>query len=223
MCPICALHHTRAAHRCQNPTCPRSGNNRPVSSCCPTSPPHCCNRGNDHTATFKKCPARPDPARPARRTSPVPPGQDAMDMAVDGGAAPSTPPAMEGPTEVGLLTPRQPPPADLRALVLFTALAVLSPWRPRALPPPLLTLGFVLEMNKHPPLDETGLALIPNLLSIVQHNCLGSWDVFLSLFTSFQEAATYPSFVFLQDPPVSKAHLPSFNGFKSFLPPVRKP
>jgi len=24
-CPICALHHTRAAHRCQNPTCPRGG------------------------------------------------------------------------------------------------------------------------------------------------------------------------------------------------------
>jgi len=38
-CPICALHHTRAAHRCQNPTCPRGGNNKPVPSCCPTSPP----------------------------------------------------------------------------------------------------------------------------------------------------------------------------------------
>jgi len=35
-CPICALHHTRAAHGCQNPTCPRSGNNKPVPSCCPT-------------------------------------------------------------------------------------------------------------------------------------------------------------------------------------------
>ena len=34
-CPICGLHHTRAAHRCQNPTCPRSGNNKPVPSCCP--------------------------------------------------------------------------------------------------------------------------------------------------------------------------------------------
>jgi len=38
-CPICALHHTRAAHRCQNPTCPRTGNNKPVPSCCRTSPP----------------------------------------------------------------------------------------------------------------------------------------------------------------------------------------
>ena len=38
-CPICALHHTRAAHRCQNPTFPRGGNNKPVPACCPTSPP----------------------------------------------------------------------------------------------------------------------------------------------------------------------------------------
>jgi len=38
-CPICVLPHTRAAHRCQNPTCPRSGNNKPVPSCGPTSPP----------------------------------------------------------------------------------------------------------------------------------------------------------------------------------------
>ena len=45
----------------------------------------------------------------------------------------------------------------------------------------------------------------------------------LSLFESFREATTYPSIVLLQDPPVNKAHLPSFNGFKSFFPPVRKP
>jgi len=38
-CPIYALHHTRASHRCQNPTGPRSGNNKPVPSCGPTSPP----------------------------------------------------------------------------------------------------------------------------------------------------------------------------------------
>jgi len=110
-CPICALHHTRASHRCQNPTCLRGGNNKPVPSCCPTSPPHCCNCGNDHSATFKECLARPSPASPTRPTSPVPPGQDPMDMAVDGCPAPSTPPARAGPTEVDLVTSRQPPPA----------------------------------------------------------------------------------------------------------------
>jgi len=43
------------------------------------------------------------------------------------------------------------------------------------------------------------------------------------LFESFKETTTYPSIVLLQDPPVNRAHLPSFNGFKSFFPPVRKP
>ena len=110
-CPICALHHTRASHSWQNPTCPRSGNNKPVPSCCLTSPPHCCNCGNDHTATFKECPAQPDPVSPTGPSSTIPPVQDPMDMAVDGGPAPSTPPARAGPDEVDLVTPRQPPPA----------------------------------------------------------------------------------------------------------------
>jgi len=63
----------------------------------------------------------------------------------------------------------------------------------------------------------------PPRLSIIQHNCLGRWNVFLSLFESFRNTTTYPSIVLLQDPPVNKAHLPSFNGFKCFFPPVRKP
>jgi len=73
-----------------------------------------------------------------------------------------------------------------------------------------------------PPLGP-GPAPAPAFLSLIQHNCLGSWNVFLSLFESFREATTYPSIVLLQDPPVNKAHLPSFSGFKSFFPPVRKP
>jgi len=73
-----------------------------------------------------------------------------------------------------------------------------------------------------PPLGQ-GPAPAPVFLSIVQHNCLGSWNVFLSLFESFREATIYPLIVLLQDPPVNKAHLPSFNCFKSFFPPVRKP
>jgi len=80
-------------------------------------------------------------------------------------------------------------------------------------------------MNNRPtsaPPDQ-GPAPVPAFLSIVQHNCLGSWNVFLSLFESFKETTTYPSIVLLQDPPVNRAHLPSFNGFKSFFPPARKP
>ena len=74
-----------------------------------------------------------------------------------------------------------------------------------------------------PPPPGKGLAPGPEFLSIVQHNCLGSWNVFLSLFESFKGATIYPSMVLLQDPPVNGAHLPSFSGFKSFFPPVRKP
>jgi len=112
-CPICVLHHTRAAHRCQNPTCPRSGNNKPVPACYPTSPPRFCNCCNDYTATFRECPARPPPSVPSRTGSPAPAptGQDPMDLGVDGGPAPTTPPSGKGPLEVDLVTPRQPPPA----------------------------------------------------------------------------------------------------------------
>jgi len=105
------------------------------------------------------------------------------------------------------------------------ASVVLSPWRNQALPLHLAIVGFVPVMNNRPtpPHQGQGPAPAPTLLSIIQHNCLGSWNVFLSLFESFKEATTYPSIVLLQDPPVNKAHLPSFNGFKSFFPPVRKP
>jgi len=112
-CPICVLHHTRAAHRCQNPTCPRSGNNKPVLSCCPTSPRHCCNCRGDYTATFRECPARPPPPVPTRTNlpAPAPTGEDAMDLAVYGGPTPTTPPSGTGSVEVDLVTPRQPPQA----------------------------------------------------------------------------------------------------------------
>jgi len=223
-CPICALHHTRAAHRCQNPTCPRGRNHKPDPSCCPTSPPHCCNCGNDHTATFRKCPAQPVPAVPFRTNSPAPTlgVQDRMDLAGDGGPTSTTPPPGESPLEVDLLTPRQQPQLDPRGVPPpLTASAVLSPWRNRALLLLLAIGGFVPVMNNQPTPPSGGKepAPPPTFLSIIQHNCLGSWDVFLSLFESFRGATTYPSIVLLQDPPVNKAHLPSFGGFKFVFSP----
>jgi len=90
---------------------------------------------------------------------------------------------------------------------------------------PLSPVGFVPEMNNQPmpPPRGQGPAPAPAFLSIIQHNCLGSWNVFLCLFESFKEATTYLSIVLLQDPPVNMAHLPSFNGFQSFYPTVTKP
>jgi len=55
-------------------------------------------------------------------------------------------------------------------------------------------------------------------LSIVQHNCLASWDVFLSLFNSFALAKNPPSIVCLPAPPVWRNRLPSHSGFTSFAP-----
>src|SRR5437879_3512140 len=55
-------------------------------------------------------------------------------------------------------------------------------------------------------------------LFFVQHNSLGSWDVFLSLFNSFRGLLQSPQLVFLQDPPFYRNRLPVFSGFKAFAP-----
>jgi len=60
----------------------------------------------------------------------------------------------------------------------------------------------------------------PKPFTLVQHNCLGSWDVFLSLFGSFTQLAHPPCIVALQDPPVYRGKLPSFNLFTVFSPPT---
>jgi len=54
---------------------------------------------------------------------------------------------------------------------------------------------------------------------IVQHNCLGSWDVFLSLFHSCTMLPHPPLLVAIQDPPSRRSLLPTFAGFMSFAPP----
>lgn len=69
---------------------------------------------------------------------------------------------------------------------------------------------------------SVGPVLTPPLktLSFVQHNCLGSWNVFLSLFNSLKLAPVPPAVVLLQDPPFSRNLLPHFAGFKVFAPPL---
>src|SRR5207302_2435816 len=73
--------------------------------------------------------------------------------------------------------------------------------------------------------DETSAPFGPSphpilkQLSIVQHNSLGSWDVFLSLFNSFRGLPQSPQLVFLQDPSFYRNRLPVFSGFKAFAPP----
>src|SRR5205807_5865873 len=61
---------------------------------------------------------------------------------------------------------------------------------------------------------------LEHVLSIFQHNCLGSWDVFLPFFHSFATAKATPDIVCLQDPPIWRGRLPFFPGFQFFAPAV---
>ena len=58
--------------------------------------------------------------------------------------------------------------------------------------------------------------------TIIQHNSLGSWDVFLSLFESLV-GSPHTDIVLLQDHPSSRGFLPRFSGFKSFAPSSPRP
>jgi len=112
-CPLCALHHTRSAYRCQNPTCPKGGDSKAISGCSPTSPPHCPNCGDDHDAFSRAGRARPVP--PPQPEPPAPSDEElpdassdseqAMDVGDDGRPAPSTPEAPPTQT-IDLSTPR---------------------------------------------------------------------------------------------------------------------
>jgi len=88
VCPIGSLGHTRAMHRCPNPTCPGNGNTKATPGCCSSSPPRCANCGGAHTATYRDCDSRPTPPTLRRSTAAEtivlpPPTGDAMDTAAD--------------------------------------------------------------------------------------------------------------------------------------------
>ena len=77
-------------------------------------------------------------------------------------------------------------------------------------------------MNRDP-LSFRAKGLAPGRkISVIQHNSLGSWDVFLSLFSSLV-GTLHADIVLLQDPPSSKGFLPCFTGFRSFAPSTTRP
>ena len=59
-----------------------------------------------------------------------------------------------------------------------------------------------------------------HILSIVPHNCRGSWDVFLSLFNLFASAKNALSIFCLQHPPGWRNCLSSLAGFASLAPMI---
>jgi len=88
VCPIFSLYHTRAMHRCPNPTCPGDGNLKATPGCCSSSPPRCANCEGAHTATHRDCNSRPSPPTLRRSTAaetivPPPAVGDGMDTATD--------------------------------------------------------------------------------------------------------------------------------------------
>ena len=78
-------------------------------------------------------------------------------------------------------------------------------------------------MNNSPPTFRRTKRLAPcQGITLVQHNSLGSWDVFLSLMNSFVGLPPV-DVLMLQDPPSRKGFLPNFTCFKSFCPPTPTP
>jgi len=117
VCPFCSLSHTKAEHRCPNPSCPKGGNLRPVLACCPSSVACCPNCQEEHSARSRDCPSRPKstPETPevwSRQT------QDSMDLAEDQ-AGPSTillpAPSAAPRTPSAPVLPRDGPPPRQRA------------------------------------------------------------------------------------------------------------
>src|ERR1700712_441507 len=72
---------------------------------------------------------------------------------------------------------------------------------------------MIYQPSKSSALREHGLSI-----NIAQHNCLGSWNVFTSLFQSLAAHPVFISIIALQDPPVLKGKLPVFPGYTSFAP-----
>jgi len=66
--PLYSLNHTLANHQCPNSTCPVSVNLKAVLHCCSSSPAHCANCREDHSALNRDCSVQPVP--PTLRRSP---------------------------------------------------------------------------------------------------------------------------------------------------------
>jgi len=77
-----------------------------------------------------------------------------------------------------------------------------------------------MQYNQSPRGGKQASPPPPKPFTLIQHNCLESGDVFLSLFGSFTQLPHPPSIVALQDPPVYRGKLTLFNLFTVFSPPT---
>ena len=127
------------------------------------------------------------------------------------------------PRPLGPTLSTKPPRALLGLLMSLLVQIAPLPRAPLSPREPLPTRGLSPTLNKHAPRrkHDQGQARVTNL-TLVQHNSLGSWNVFLSVFNFFVEFSPV-DIVLLQDPPVYLGSLQSFAGFNTFAPPVPKP
>jgi len=217
VCPICSLAHTKAEHRCPNPSCPKGGNILLILACCPSSMARCPNCQEEHSACSRDCPSRPKatPDAPkvlSRQT------KDSLHLAED----------KAGPLTV-VHSARDAPPHTPSPPVRSCD----------ALPPRQSAHRTITDLAPRESGDESldshssegsaqirrtfftwytdSRAIFPSF-PIVQHNRLGIWDVFLSLFPSFTMLPHPSLLVAIQDPPSRRSVLPTFPGFLSFGP-----
>ena len=146
--------------------------------------------------------------------------EEAMDVGDDGRPAPLLPNPLQPrlstfPPHDPSTTPETPPPPP--ASPSQRPLARACHRRP-----PLKPLGPVPEMIKISRSTSRHRLAPVDILTLLQRNSFGSWDVFLSLFSSLIEGP-HVDIVLLQDLPSSKGFLPRFSGFKSFGPTVGRP
>jgi len=68
--PLCSLQHTKAEHRCPNPSCPKKGNLKPLLNCCLTLLAKCPNSREPHPVRSRDYPERPPGTMPRRESTP---------------------------------------------------------------------------------------------------------------------------------------------------------
>jgi len=226
-CSYCALHHSRSAHRYQTPPAPRAATPRPspaaalppyptAQTVVTTTIPSPGNAGLDQSHFHNP---RPPHLPMQNYLTPPPTVRKPWMWAIMATQHPQPPkplqpqPSTIPPPDPANKPETSPPPP---------AFPVSTNWQGPAASNSFQTLGFVPEMIKKPcSTSRHGLTPATNLTP-VQYNSLGSWDVFLSLFSSLMEGP--PSgIVLLQDPPASRGFLPTFSVFKSIAPRVARP
>jgi len=135
VCPFCSLNHTRAMHRCPNPTCPGGRNIKATPGCCSSSPPRCANCEGARSPTHRDCDSCPSPPtlRRSAATETIvlpPPRRDTMDTAADeDDLSPPTSPTRSLQSAFEMATPRA------RSSTILPA--TVGPVQRSRLPPPV--------------------------------------------------------------------------------------